>query len=147
MSSIHTSMKQIPAEAAYFRPVPTLALNAGAFSSNILAFTAGSGAPLRTSNSSTIGANGSFVPATWNAASSAAYPLLSSGQCLLKDMGRTIVSAGRTFRRVQMVMPAAAFSATGGIDGTASGVDADYMCGYIELGLRGNGSPAPFVRA
>ncbi len=147
MTSLQTSMKQIPAEAAYFRPVPSLVANAGAFSSNILTFTAGSGAPLRTSNSSTVGANGAFSVATWNAGTTNAYSLLSSGQCLLKDMGRTVVSAGRTFRRVQMVVPAASFSATGGVEGAASGVDADYMCGYIELGLRGNGAPAPFVRA
>jgi hypothetical protein len=140
-------MKQIPAEAAYFRPVPTLAANAGAFSSNVLAFTAGSGAPLRTSNAQNVGANGSFGVAAWTAATGIAYPLLSSGQCLLKDMGRTIVSAGRTFRRVQMVVPETAFSATGGVGGAASGIDADYMCGYIELGLDGNGSPSPFVRA
>ncbi len=147
MTSLQTHMKQIPAEAAYFRPVPSLATNPGAFSSNILAFTAGAGAPLRTVNAQGVGANGFFSTSTWTVNTGAAYPLLSSGQCLLKDMGRTIVSAGRTFRRVQMVVPDATFSATGGVGGGASGVDADYMCGYIELGLDGNGSPSPFVRA
>jgi hypothetical protein len=146
MTSLQSHIKQIPAEAAYFRPVPSLLTAPGSISSSIKAFTAGAGAPLRTSNASTIGANGSFADAAW-AAAAPAYGLLSSGQCLLKDMGRTVVSAGRTFRRVQMVVPDAAFSVAGGVGGAYAGSDSDYMCGYIELGLRGNGSPSPFVRA
>jgi hypothetical protein len=139
-------MKQIPAEAAYFRPVPTLATSAAALPSTILSFTAGAGAPLRTVNAQGVGANGSFATSTW-ATAAPYFGILSSGQCLLRDMGRTVVSAGRTFRRVQMVVPDAAFSATSGVGGAAAGVDADYLCGYIELGLDGNGSPAPYVRA
>jgi hypothetical protein len=114
--------------------------------STILSFTAGAGAPLRTVNAQGVGANGSFATSTW-ATSAPYFGILSSGQCLLKDMGRTVVSAGRTFRRVQMVVPDATYSTTGGVGGAASGADADYLCGYIELGLNGNGAPAPYVRA
>jgi len=135
-------MKQIPAEAAYFRPVPSLA--SGAVTSTIMSFTAGAGAPLRTSNAQGVGANGSFAIASWTPSYNTE---LSTGQCLLRDMGRTIISAGRTFRRVQMVPPSANFSTTGGVGGAAAGVDADYLCGYIELGHNGNGVPAPFIRA
>jgi hypothetical protein len=146
MTSLQTHIKQIPAEAAYFRPVPSLLSAAGAISSSVLAFTAGTGAPLRTVNAQGVGANGSFAAAAW-AATAPYYGLLSSGQCLLKDMGRTVVSAGRTFRRVQMVVPSTVYSATGGVEGGYAGVDADYLCGYIELGFNGNGSPSPFIRA
>ncbi len=142
MTSLQSHIKQIPAEAAYFRPVPSLATSA--ITSTILTFTAGAGAPLRTVNAQGVGANGSFAVASWTPAYNTA---LSTGACLLKDMGRTVVSAGRTFRRVQMVVPDAAYSATGGVGGAAAGTDSDYMCGYIELGLNGNGSPSPFVRA
>jgi hypothetical protein len=142
MTSLQSHIKQIPAEAAYFRPVPSLSLVA--VTSTIMAFTPGAGAPLRTVNASGVGANGSFAVASWTPAFNTQ---LSTGACLLKDMGRTIVSAGRTFRRVQMVVSDAAFSTTGGVGGGAAGVDADYLCGYIELGLNGNGVPAPFVRA
>jgi hypothetical protein len=146
MTSLQSHIKQLPSEVSYFRPVPALASSAAALPSTILTFTAGAGAPLRTVNISGVGANGSFSTAAW-ATAAPAFALLSSGQCVLKDMGRTVVSAGRTFRRVQMVVPDATFSATGGVGGAASGTDSDYMCGYIELGLNGNGAPSPFVRA
>ena len=145
MTSLQTSMKQIPTEAAYFRPSPSMIPLASALPSTILSFTAGAGAPLRTVNAQGAAANGSFATSTW-ATAAPYFGILSSGQCLLKDMGRTVISAGRTFRRVQMIVPDAAYSVTGGVGGVATGVDADYLCGYIELGHNGNGFPAPFIR-
>jgi hypothetical protein len=68
-------------------------------------------------------------------------PLISSaGAGLLKDMGKTIVSAARTFRKVQLVTNSASTFGVAGPTSTAPGED--YFTGYIELGFEGNGTPA-----
>ena len=66
---------------------------------------------------------------------------------ILKDMGKTVVSSLRTFRRVQLVLPGTnpTFS-TFGVGGRAVSVGDDYLTGYIELGLEGNGTPAPVAK-
>jgi hypothetical protein len=75
---------------------------------------------------------GTFVTAVWSSApaSAAAQPLstlvASAGAGLLKDMGKTVVSANRTFRKVQLVVPGLS---TGGV----SAVVSDYVTSYIEL--------------
>jgi len=83
------------------------------------------------------GAGGSFLPGaftavTWNAtaADSAAFSTISSINAggLLRDMGKTVVSSNRTFRKVQLVRP----SLAGGVVGTSSNAGA-YLTGYIEL--------------
>jgi hypothetical protein len=90
-------------------------------------------------------------------------PYLSSinqaGAGLLKDMGKTVVSAGRTFRKVQLVVNnsqrnGANFAlSTNGVAGvntyqaagnTGSAVQ-DFLTGYIELGFEGTGPSAPVV--
>ena len=90
---------------------------------------------------------GSFAPAAW-ATSLTRYgyaagttgsgnTYLSSingvGAGMLKDMGTTVVSSSRTFRKVQLVAPAV------GVAGVAGTTPAeDYLTGYIELGLDGS---------
>lgn len=91
------------------------------------------------------GAGGSFLPgkfvaADWATPSSgnSAGALLSSissiGQGgLLKDMGRTVVSSNRTFRKVQLVTPNvtnAGANVPGATNGSTTG---PYYTGYIEL--------------
>jgi hypothetical protein len=70
------------------------------------------------------------VPGTGSFASArgALSHIVSLG-ALLKDMGRTVVSAGRTFRKVQYV--SSGFSQTEGI----LGLDSNYEGIYVELGL------------
>ena len=90
------------------------------------------------------GAGGSFLPgaftaADWTAAGTGAGALLSSissiGQGgLLKDMGRTVVSSNRTFRKVQLVCPTAT-----GVSGTST-TNNPYFTGYIELGTGNAGA-------
>jgi hypothetical protein len=65
------------------------------------------------------------------------------GQGLLKDMGRTVVSSSRVFRRVQLVV--ANLPSTFGVAGAAgtSWPAADFLTGYIELGFEGGGVPTP----
>jgi hypothetical protein len=98
--------------------------------------------------------------ATWAASSIGAGAVLgylsTPGQAVLKDMGKTVVSSLRTFRKVQVVFAdrAATGSAGGatssfgvnGTQGTAYPGQNDYLTGYIELGFEGNGTPALVAR-
>jgi len=85
------------------------------------------------------GAGGSFLPGsfsagtTWcraNAGERAALSTLSSigAGGLLRDMGKTVVSSNRTFRKVQLITPSLAGGVTGSSDTVSS-----YATGYIEL--------------
>jgi hypothetical protein len=68
---------------------------------------------------------------------------------LLKDMGKTIVSSGRTFRKIQVVGNTAnnytGSPSTFGVLGAAeTGVpNTDYLTGYIELGVGDDVRAAP----
>jgi hypothetical protein len=67
----------------------------------------------------------------------------------LKDLGRTVVSSLRTFRKVQLVIPNNGAASTFGVNGPVSGTTSagvDYFTGYIELGFEGNGAPAPVAQ-
>jgi len=65
--------------------------------------------------------------------------IATAGAGILKDMGRTIVSASRTFRKVQLVVPGAGSGSTFGVAGETGVNAADYLTGYIELGFEGAG--------
>jgi len=70
--------------------------------------------------------------------------LVPSGGAILKDMGRTVVSSLRTFRKVQLVVPNSnATLSTFGVRGQSGTTGEDFLTGYIELGFEGNGTPAP----
>jgi hypothetical protein len=86
------------------------------------------------------GAGGSFLPGTFSPAdwalvanSNSAGRLLSSISSvgaggLLRDMGKTVVSSNRTFRKVQLVTPSLAAGVVG-VDTTKG----PYLTAYIEL--------------
>ena len=61
----------------------------------------------------------------------------ASGAGLLRDHGKTYLSGGRTFRKVQLVIPQSTgtLTSTFGVGGPAPGATAntDYLTGYIEL--------------
>lgn len=87
---------------------------------------------------------GAFTPAVWAANGSAPSKQTSTISTVgaggvFRDMGKTVVSAGRTFRKVQLLVNVAATVSTGGVAGPAAGAAAnvDFLTGYIEL----NGSP------
>jgi hypothetical protein len=101
---------------------------------------------------------GTFSTAIWATIASvtqAGYPagqspvstLNTVGSAILKDMGRTVVSSLRTFRKVQLVLPFGAAASTfgvGGAAGVAAAPGQDYFTGYIELGFDGqSGSTGP----
>lgn len=71
-----------------------------------------------------------------------------AGGCLLKDIGKSVVSAGRTFRKIQLVVRQTGTTSTGGVEGNAlsTNPNADYLTGYIEFGFEGTGQSAPVVQ-
>jgi hypothetical protein len=70
--------------------------------------------------------------------------LTTSGGAILKDLGKTVVSSLRTFRKVQLVRTnAVSTRSTFGVAGQAATTGEDYLTGYIELGFEGAGVPAP----
>ena len=121
------------------------------------------------------GAGGTYVASSmpsavaWCLPSVAPYattgnPYLSSisgaGQGILKDLGKTVVSAGRTFRKVQLVVNNSQRAAinyalsTNGVAGqntyqaagnTGTAVQ-DFLTGFIEFGFDGTGPSAPVVQ-
>lgn len=132
MTSIGSYTKQVPLNNGYFRVVPALAAPAATFT-HVSSY-------MYTVNAA--GAISSWaVPTGFGAPLAAA---LSTG--FLKDMGTQVVSSGRTFRRVQVVIPN--LSSTDGVAGVAvpAGQDSDFLCAYIEMGFRGNLAPGPFIR-
>lgn len=68
----------------------------------------------------------------------------ASGPALLRDMGKTVVSSNRTFRKVQYVMSTNSTFGVGGKVGTTPSVD--YLTGYVELGFEGAGGPTPVAQ-
>jgi hypothetical protein len=97
-----------------------------------------------TGNTGVLG--GSFSTASWAyfGPGKSVSSIIAAG-AVLKDMGRTVVSSLRTFRKVQLVLTNANPNpgSTFGVGGRQTGVGEDYLTGYIELGFEGNGTPAP----
>ena len=67
---------------------------------------------------------------------------------LLKDMGRTVVSAGRTFRKFAPVVATSATvpSSFGVVGASAAGANAGFGSFYLEVAREGAGAPAPIAR-
>jgi hypothetical protein len=69
----------------------------------------------------------------------------ASGAGLLKDMGRTFLSGGRVFRKVQLVVPQSTGTvSTFGVNGaTGTAPNQDFLTGYIEVGYDSQAGTAP----
>lgn len=104
---------------------------------------------------------GAFQPAAWAALQPGASKYTSTISTIgaggfFRDMGKTVVSSARTFRKVQLLVNTVSTSGVGGTL-TAQGVAAnvDYLTGYIEVangpafngnagtGIAVNANPAP----
>ena len=72
----------------------------------------------------------------------------ASGAGILRDLGKQVLSGGRTFRKVELVVRQTGSNSTFGVEGQALGTNpnADYLTGYIEFGFEGTGQPAPVVQ-
>jgi hypothetical protein len=124
MASVLRNLKQVPSSAFF--------VNLADIRANVLInYGASYDLPLLSS--------ASWVQGT-NTISSISTALAAAGKAFLRDMGLNLVSANRTFRKVQMLDPSTRALSTGGVTGTASGaVNGDYLTGYIELpGTQGN---------
>jgi hypothetical protein len=151
-----SGVKQNSRDLGYFMPVSSL-------QGIVYAITYGAGA------GGTYVASSMPSPVAWCQASVAPYattgnPYLSSisgaGQGILKDLGKTVVSAGRTFRKVQLVVNSSRSGgtnyalSTNGVAGqntyqaagnTGTAVQ-DFLTGFIEFGFEGTGPSAPVVQ-
>jgi hypothetical protein len=110
MSSIYSQIAQIPTSAPYYLALPG-------------ALVGGASANVNTYNETAPG-NFVFTPLTGDL-----LTVLNAGNCLLRDMGKTVVSANRTFRKVQYLS-----SGMTTTEGTV-GLNPTYETVYIELGL------------
>lgn len=134
MTSIPAYLKQIPSDSRNFVPVSSLAYAGGI---NALNATTG---VLTTASWSGIGTAGSGSRYTSS--------INGPGAGKLRDMGKTYVSSGRVFRKVQLVVANTQVTSTFGVQGNSPTTPVeDYLTGYIELGWEGAGVPAPVARA
>ena len=137
MTSLISQTKQIPANAGYYMTissaVTTVYANQGTDELPVLSN------PIMASTLSTSGV----------------YAAVNAAGAVLKDMGKTLVSSGRVFRKVQVVANTGAALESGSPLGTAGvgGVDVattNYITGFIELpGQHGSGgrfAPTPVAR-
>jgi hypothetical protein len=141
MTSVQAFTKQVDTDQGYF-------ITLGSLFGQVYGYTPSSG--------NTGVAGGTISTASW-AYFGPGLPvstIIQSSGVLLKDMGKTVVSSFRTFRKIQLVLngkaPGASaytYSTTNGVGGK-SGTNPyeDYYTGYIEMGFDGNGTPAPVAR-
>jgi hypothetical protein len=72
--------------------------------------------------------------------------LVAAG-ALLRDMGKTVVSSVRVFRKFAPVVAAGTFKSSFGVIGQpALAPNTGYGSFYLEIGREGTGVPAPIVR-
>jgi len=153
MSSVASRIRQQDNDSGFYMPLSSLA-------GVIYSFTPGTGAGGSFAQGSFAVAGWAQVPNLLAAAGTApnaafgrgAYvsSINGVGAGLLKDMGRTVVSAQRTFRKIQLVAKNLSTNGVEGADpyqtsGTATNI-ADFLTGYIELGFEGAGAPAPVAK-
>jgi hypothetical protein len=125
MSSVTSvGLRQVSRDGGYYMPLSTLA------------------GQIQSYNATT----GFISSATWASTGGAGVGLINGPfKSLLRDQGKTVVSSGRTFRKIQVVGNNVAGQSTFGVLGPAStGVpNTDYFTGYIEVGVDGASGAQP----
>lgn len=142
-----SGFKQIPNDGRFFVPVSSLAYAGSINELNRTNGTLQTAAWLfkdYTSRGGNPGATG--TTATTGGGSSYLSSVNGPGAGKLRDLGKTYVSAGRTFRKVQLINYGNGSNTfgVGGQSGTSP--DSDFLTGYVELGWEGAGVPAPLTR-
>ena len=69
-----------------------------------------------------------------------------AGAGLLRDLGKQVISAGRVFRKVQLVVRQTTSNSTFGVEGATlapTQPNVDFLTGYIELGTTATGPATP----
>jgi len=131
---------------AYFmcvQPLETSVTAVGSYVNQITTAPSGSGGAVVAPTLALVSMS-SILGATTNGAST----LVQQGK-LLKDMGRTVISAGRTFRKFAPVVSAAGTVSSFGVVGAAAtATNAGYGSFYLEVGREGQGpaAAAPIAR-
>jgi hypothetical protein len=137
-----SSYRQMASDGGFYVPLATLVGSIYARTEPTTNDTGANGGSFSTARWAATYATGGFGNTTGN-------PFLSSinaaGAGILRDMGRTVVSANRTFRKIQLVTNLRNSNlSTFGVSGAAgTNPVEDYLTGYIELGFEGVGQPAP----
>jgi hypothetical protein len=146
MTSIPSFIKQIPSDSRNFVPVSCLMNVIYGLNEATTALTPASWAAGAVS-----GAAGNNVTGSPFASS-----IAGAGAGKLRDMGKTYVSSGRAFRKVQLIVPGTVNGKTTGAgvstfgvagEGEAAQPTSDYLTGYIELGWEGQNAGAPVARS
>jgi len=139
MSAIPSFLKQIPTDSRNFIPVSSLMYPGGI---NALNATSGVLTQAAWAQNPAVYVGGISQGTRY------ASTINSAGGCKLRDMGRTYVSTGRVFRKVQLIVQNTQVTSTFGVEGRVNTTPVeDYLTGYIELGWEGSGGqPAPVAR-
>ncbi len=126
MSSVSARPKTLQANNAYF-------VNVGDIRTSVLVNGGTTDAPFFSTHGVGVAAAGTT--------SSISSLLANAGKAFLRDMGQNIVSSGRVFRKVQLLVSSIS---TSGVGGPATGsASTDYLGLFIELpGLGGLSSGA-----
>jgi hypothetical protein len=143
MTSLQSGLRQISNDSGYFISLATCANQIYSTPD-----TASVVAPWASTALSTV----AFAGLTAGALSSVIFRASTVGT-LFKDMGKTVISSGVHFRKIQLVLPqgapgalatAGTAASTFGVGGMASlaGMP-DFFTGYIRLGFDGQSTPAP----
>ncbi len=142
MTSLQTGMRQISADSGYYIAVSSCV--------NVI-FATPLGDVASWASTATAGS-------ALSGALSTAVSTVNRPGTLFKDMGKTIISSGGYYRKVQLVVPQAASAAgqvgTGALNGSTFGVGGfsgvsgqpDFFTGYIKLGFDGQGPNAPVAQ-
>jgi hypothetical protein len=124
MTSLQTKIKQVPANAGYY-------INVGNCLPLVYENTGTDAAPTISNDAwrSTI--------AAFTATSTLSTALTTPGQAVFRDMGKTLLSSTRVFRKVQLLRGTSSL-VNGGTDGVAGNVPSaitptGYLTAYIEL--------------
>jgi len=131
MTSVSPHIKTIPSESSYFINLANMATNAAAATPVGRVFNY---------NPTASGTTPVFSTATWACGSVTSTILQTAGAAILKDLGTTVVSSLRTFRKVQLVVSSissgvsigAPVANQAGPTGTPVAGE-EYYTGYIEL--------------
>lgn len=138
MTSLQSGLKQIPANAGYYIPV-----------ANCVSYF------VQNNGTDAAPSFGQAVSSMSTAGKGVSSLITTAGAGVFRDHGKTLLSAGRVFRKVQLLISSNSLvnGGTDGVGGSAYEVNtaAPYITGYIELpgtgGLSsGSGSFAPVAR-
>ena len=131
MTSLQTSIKQIPARLGYY-------VNVGSLNTTFLV----NGGTDATPFFSTSGYAGAGVAYSYKVNNATTFSTLSTvmatpGSVVLRDHGKTLLSSGRVFRKVQILVSSNSLT-NGGSSGVAgqsyeANTSAPFLTGYIEL--------------